>query len=190
MAWMLLPAGLAGLPGCGGLGGLMSPRTLSIDAVELQRILDRSFPVERRLLEVLDVRVWAPRLRLLPAVNRLGMQLEVGARDRLFGGSWGGRLDFDAGLRFDSTDASLRLAQVRVLDFSLDATGSAARSPAERLGATLVERVLEGFSVYRLPAERAESLRRAGLAPVALTVSAGGVEIALAPVVPAAPATR
>ena len=64
--------------------------------------------------------------------------------------------------------------------FSLDG-GATPGSQAERLGAVLAERVLEDFTVYRVPAERAAQLLRAGVAPGAVTVTPRGVEVTLAP---------
>lgn len=178
--WLgLVCAAPAVLAGC---AGLMLPRTLSLDADELQRLIERRFPIERRLLEVLEVNLSAPRLRLLPDVNRLAAIVDIGTRDRLFGGSWRGRLDFEAALRFEAADPSLRLTQVRVRDFSLDTAASGLRAQAERLGAALVERVLEDLVVYRLPPERSDALRRAGLVPGAVTVTARGVDVTLVPV--------
>jgi len=48
-----------------------------------------------------------------------------------------------------------------------------------RLGAALVEKVLEDLAIYRLGAEPSSRLREAGLTPGAVTVTARGVEITL-----------
>ena len=165
---------LAALAGCAGLFG---PPTVRLSESELHRLAQRAFPVQRRVLEVMDTTVANPRLRLLPDTNRIGALLDIGARDRLFGGVWQGQLDFDAGLRWEPADQSVRLAQVKVLDLRLATSGNAARSPGERLGAALAERVLEDFTLYRLSNERAAELQRQGLVPQAVTVTARGVEI-------------
>uniref|UniRef100_UPI0012FD5DB6 hypothetical protein n=1 Tax=Rubrivivax gelatinosus TaxID=28068 RepID=UPI0012FD5DB6 len=47
----------------------------------------------------------------------------------------------------------------------LDSPGGRAPLPAERLAGLAAERALEGLVVWRLPPERAERLRRAGLTP-------------------------
>ena len=108
--------------GCAGLGG---PTTVTLRADEIQALVQKSFPRERRLLEVLDVQ----------------------ARERLLGGSWAGRLDFDAALRWDAADQSVRLTQVRVQDLVLTSGGNATRSSTERLGAAVAERLLEDLSL-------------------------------------------
>ena len=168
----------ATLLACGALDG---PRSVSLSEAESQRRIELAFPLERRVLELLELSLSAPKLRLIPERNRLAAELDIGARDRLRGGQWSGRLAFESALRYDATEQSLRLAQVRVLQLTLG-SGGASQAQAERIGAVLAERVLEGFTVYRLSADKASSLQRAGMAPGEVVVNARGVEITLAPV--------
>lgn len=187
--WLLTlaSAALPLLSGCAGLGG---PRVITLDEAELSRLVARAFPMNRRLLELLDLQLSAPRLQLLPDSNRLAVALAVAAEDRVFGGIGRGELAFDSALRWSPEDATLRLAQVRVRRIELMASGDprgAAREPAftlaggaRRIGQALAELVLEDLAVYRLSAERQQQLRRQGLQPGAVTVTARGVEITLA----------
>lgn len=161
---------------------LQPPNRVTLSQSDLQRLLERHFPLDRRLLEVLDVTITAPKLRLNPESNRLATELDVATRDRLFGGRWQGRLALDSALRYEPSDQTIRLAQVRVQDFSIDNAGASVRTQAERLGALLAERVLEDFTVYRVPPERAAQLLRAGVTPGTVTVTSRGVEITLAPI--------
>lgn len=175
---------LAPLAGCAGLGG---PTTLTLSEGDIQERLLKIFPQQRRLLEVLDVDMGAPELRLLPEQNRLAARFDIRARERLFGGSWTGRLAFDAGLRWDSVDQSLRLMQVRVQDLANQPEGAAERgaferTPFERLGAAVAERMLEGLRLYTLEPERAAQLQRQGLRPASVDVNWRGVQIRFEPV--------
>lgn len=160
--------------GCAGFGG---PPTVTLRPGDIQALMQKHFPQERRLLEVLDVTIAAPRTRLLPESNRLGVVLDIQARDRVFGGSRQGRLDFDAALRWEPRDQTVRMTQVRVQDLSLDPEGSATRSRAERLGAAAVERLLEDLSLYQLRGEPAARMQQRGVVPTAVTVTSRGVEI-------------
>ncbi len=160
--------------GCAGFGG---PTTVTLRADEIQALVQKSFPRERRVLDVVDVSISAPRTRLLPDSNRIGAVLDVQARERVLGGSWAGRLDFDAALRWDAAEQAVRLTQVRVQDLVLTAAGDAPRSSTERLGAAVAERMLEGSSLYRLSPERAAQMQQKGYAPSAVTVTSRGVEI-------------
>lgn len=166
----------AGLSACAGLAG---PRTVVFEPAEIERLLARQFPVERRVLEVFDVSLGAPGVRLIADRGRLGAVMALRVRDRLLGASWQGRIDFDAGLRWQAADQTVRLAEVRVQELTFDAAGP--RPLAERLGAVLVERELEGLAIYRLSAERAALLQQRGLVAQAVTVTPRGVEVTFVP---------
>ena len=181
LAWLLSAVALV-LVACAGLGG---PPTVTLSASELEQMVERSFPIDRRLLDLLDVSVRLPKVSLLPERNRVAMVLGVRARDRVFANSWQGQLSFDAALRWDAGDQSVHLTQVRVQDLALDNPGAATRTAAERMGGALAERVLEDMSLYKLTPERLAQLQTnaglAGLAPSAVTVTSRGVEITFAP---------
>jgi hypothetical protein len=165
----------------GGCAGLSGPPVVTLSQPDLDRLVQRNFPVERRLLEVFEVSVNTPRVHLLPERNRLAAVLDLRARDRLLGGQWQGRLDVDAVLRWEPADQSLRLAQVRVQEMAWNGAGTDVPGVAARLGAVLVERVLEDMSVWRLPPEKADELKRKGLEPGAVTFTSRGVEITFQP---------
>lgn len=191
---------LAGLPGAGtlllgsGCAGLGGPTVITLGETELAGLVGRAFPLQRRVLELLDVQMSAPRLRLLPERNRLAVDLALQTQERLLGHSGRGQLQFDSALRWEAQDASIRLTQVRVQQIGFDGGGlpagaaaAAAALPAsgpasasQRLGRALAERMLEDLTVYRVSTERQASLRQMGLQPGAVTVTARGVEITLA----------
>lgn len=179
-------SGLA-LLSLGACAGLVGPPTVTLSEAEIAQLMARSFPLDRSLLDVFDVTVSAPRVRLLTERKRLAAVVGVQARNRLLGLSWQGQLDFDAALRWDASDQTVRLAQVRVQDLAFADPGALNRSAAERLGAALAERVLEGSAIYRLPAERAAQLRAKGYVPGSVDVTWRGLEIAFVPL-PAATA--
>ena len=119
------------LAGCVGLGG---PTVITLSEAEIAALIQRSFPLTRRVLEVFDVQLQAPHLRLLPAQNRLAVDLTVSTQDRLFGRTARGQLQFDSALRYDARDATVRLTQVRVQQVNLSA-GSAAAGTVPPLAA-------------------------------------------------------
>jgi hypothetical protein len=192
-------------------GALSPPSAYTLSQADLQQRLERRFPLERRLMEVFEVTATQPLLRLDPPRNRIAADLQLAARDRLLGGRWSGRLSFDAALRFDATDQSVRLQQVKVLQLQMDGAqgGATAGAPpgtagganggfpgvnpnpgsagtpsatAQRLAALLAERVLEGLVVFQLSPEQAEKLKRAGVAPQGVAVTPKGLEFSFAPI--------
>lgn len=183
------------LAACAGLGG---PTVITLGQADLERWAARTFPMQRRVLELLDVQLIDPRLRLLPERNRLALSLSLRSRELLTGHAMSGRMAFDSALRYDVHDAALRLTQVRVQELALDAgdapaavdagqvaaslSGPGGLSPGlgQRVALVLAERALEDLAIYRVSPERLADLRRVGLQPGAVTVTARGVEITLA----------
>lgn len=189
-----------------GCAGALGPRVITFSESDLTGLINRSFPVKKRLLELLDVQLAAPSLRLLPERNRLALDLTLSTQERLTGKSGRARLVFDSALRYAPGDASVRLTQVQVQRLDVE-TGAALPSLPGALSATvpgaspsasaaaaasaqagtaswisglLAERVLEDLAIYRVSAERLASLRQLGLQPGAVTVTARGLEITLA----------
>ena len=109
---ILLPA-LAVLlaAGCAGLGG---PKVIVLDEAEIARLVAKNFPLERRALEVLELRLDTPRVALQPERNRLSTELALEATERLSARRFRGQLAMDYGLRYDEAAQAVRLADVRV----------------------------------------------------------------------------
>lgn len=174
---MLLLAASTWLAGCAGLGG---PRNVSLSLAELQNLVDRQFPHQRRVLEVVDINVARPTLRLLPERNRIGTDLDLAASERLSGRAVRGSLSLDYALRYEPSDASVRLSQVRVQEARLD-MGNGPLSPSgARIGALLAERLLDDFAIYRADPERLKAIQRLGITAADIVVTARGVDIRFA----------
>lgn len=168
------------LAGCGSLP--LGPDHILLSETQLAQALARQFPVQKRYLELFDLRLSDPRLRLLPDSNRVGTQMHY-----VLGESWlgarrvEGQMDFSYGLRFEPADASVRLAEVRVEAFELSGLGPALLPQARRLGGLVAEQFLEGQSIYRIPPERLQAAQNLGRQPGALQVVPGGVLLQLQP---------
>ncbi|MEY2890408.1 MAG: hypothetical protein RJA98_316 [Pseudomonadota bacterium] len=168
---------VGGLAGCAGLAG---PQTITLSQAELTQILEKQFPLDRRMMEVLDVQITRPRLTLLPESNRLATELDVSASDRLFGRAMKGALALDYALRYDEVEHAIRLTQVHVNRFELTAVPENMRGVANRLGALLAEQLLADFPIYRIKPETLKAAGAMGVKPGAVTVTSRGVEVTLA----------
>lgn len=167
------------LAGCAGV-----PRSITLSEAELQTQLARRFPMQRSLLDSIDLQLSDPRLRVDAAAGRLATELVLQASERRSGRSLQGRMALDYGLRFEPSDASIRLVQPRIesLELATDAALAPRRAElVQRLGGALAERLLDDLVLYRVPESRLQSLRAVGLQPAALRVTADGVEITFAP---------
>jgi hypothetical protein len=166
---ILLCCAVWGLAGCAGLGG---PRVVTLTPQAMSERLAREFPLDRRLLEIVDVRVSDPRLKPEPDSGRLRADFRVQATERLSGARFDTTLGVLAGLRWQASDGTLRLERV-----DLDLPPPASREPQWwlRVGSVLGSRVFDDRVVWRAPAD-------SGLTVERITVTAAGVELRLVPV--------
>jgi hypothetical protein len=175
----LLLMAAAWLAGCANMGG---PKTITFSEAELTRFIERNAPVDRRLLDVLDVHVSAPRVKLMPETNRLATEMDVSTTERMSGRRYGGRIGFDYALRYEEADQSIRLTQVRVSKFELDGVPSPSMSGFAKFGKLIAEQMLENLSLYRFKPADLRNAEGQGYKPGAVTVTSRGIELTLAPI--------
>ncbi len=175
-ALLLLPSLLVGMSACA-----TSPRTLTFSQADLTRWAQTRFPMDRKMLEVLDVTLSNPQFSLRPESNRLAAVLDLSGKDRLFGRSFTGQLAFDGSLLFDANEQAIRLADVKVSQLKLDGLPSAVQSAVQGLGPLLVQQVFERQPLYRFKPEDLQRAAAAGLKPGALQITGRGIELSLVP---------
>jgi hypothetical protein len=159
------------------------PRTVDMSEQQLAALISRQFPFNSRYLEVFDIVLDAPRVRLMPAENRIGTELGYTLGAGLFTSrQFQGALNLSYGLRFDATDQTVRLADVRVENFEVPGVPSAYASRANRLGGLLAEGLLKDFVLYRLKPEDLQASSQWGYQPGPMTVVPGGLQLRLDPV--------
>ncbi|HNR84458.1 MAG: hypothetical protein IT498_05110 [Rubrivivax sp.] len=170
----LLPALLACAGGAS--GGWLLP------VARLDELLARRFPVTRSLAGLADLTLHSPRLSLLPAANRVATALDLVLTERLGGRRYTGAIELDSALQLDLQQGAVRLSAVRVQRLGLDQLPPAAQTLLARHAPPVVEQLLEGLVIYRLPPERLATLRAAGRgAPPQLRVQPDGLRLELAP---------
>jgi len=182
--WLALASVLL-LAACAGLD---VPRSITLGEAELQAQLAKRFPMQRSLLDTFELNLYEPRLRLDAQASRLATDVALRASDRRSGRSLQGRLALDYALRYEPSDATIRLAQPRIQSLDFDAAPGLSARQAEllqRMGIPLAERLLDDLVLYRVPAERLDKLKAAGFRPGTLQVTPAGVEITIEPVPPA-----
>ena len=60
-------------------------KTYTVPLEQMQQGVDKRFPVRKRLADIVDIQVQSPRLKLLPALNRLGTELDMNVLERVSG---------------------------------------------------------------------------------------------------------
>lgn len=176
--WAGVLALLALLSGC---AGLIGSHDVDISESQLTLLLARQFPLERKVAEVIDLTVTNPVLTLIPQGNRVGTELDVAALDRLFGNTATAHVKLDYGLRFQPSDHTIRMTQVRVRDLTLASGSSNLHGAAQRIGGLVAENALEDLVIYRMKPAQADEMDRLGLVASPITVTPQGLHMTVAP---------
>lgn len=158
-------------------------RMVEISEARLAALIARQFPHHGRYLEVFDIALEAPRLKLMPQENRIATQLPyVLGGPLLDGRRHQGMLQLSYGLRFEPSDLSVRLTEVRVEEFRLPGLPPALQPRASRLGGLLAENLLHDFPIHRFQPEDLQAAGGWSYQPGALRVVPGGLQLQLEPV--------
>ena len=155
----------------------LDPRHVTLSAGEVQSLVERRFPRQQRVMELLDVNLTNPVVKLVPERNRLATSMDLQASERLSGRALRGSLALDHSLRFEPSDGTVRLANVRVEEMKLELAGTPLSGQAARLGALLAERALDDFVIYRVTEERRQAMARLGVNNADVAVTARGIEL-------------
>jgi hypothetical protein len=175
LVWLALAALLSGC------AALLGPRTIEVSQEQLQQHIAARFPYHNRFLELLDIGVSAPRVTLLPDSNRIATVIDVSASDRFLRSALRGTLALDYGVRYEPSDHTLRLAQVRVEGFRIDGAPAAVQGQLNRIGALIAEQLLYDQVVHRLDANDVQALQRRGYRPGEVKITSRGIALTLEP---------
>ena len=178
----LLSAGVTSAALLAGCSAILGPRTVEVTQAQLEQLLARRFPMTQRVFEIFDVSVSAPRLRLLPASNRIATDLDVGSTDRLLRSQHRGLLSLSFGLRYEAADNTLRVTQVRVEQVQIDAAPALLQRHLERLGTLVAEQSLDDQVIHTLREKDVEAVQGRGYRPSELRVTPRGLLVTLLPI--------
>ena len=154
-----------------------APGGHTIGLAQIERAVAERFPLTLGVGGLIDLHLEPPRLRLLPAQNRIGSAWDLEAGGPALRHRYRGLFDLDFLLRYEPADRTIRAHQPRVQALRL--TGLPSR-PAELLdayGPMLAEQALQDVVLHQLGARELALPDAMGLQPDTLTVTAQGVVI-------------
>ena len=169
---------LAAISGC---TSLLGTHDVDISESQLTVLMARQFPMERKVMEVIDLNITNPVLTLMPESNRVGTELDVTAIDRLFGSTALGHVKLDYRLRFQPSDHTIRMTEVRVRELSLSSGSNNLHGAAQRIGGLVAENALENLVLYRMKPAQADEMDRLNLVASPITVTPQGLHMSVSP---------
>ena len=148
---------------------------------QLEQAIAGRFPLRYPVGGLVDLNLLAPRLRLLPEVNRLGTDLTVEASGPALRRSYSGAFDLDFALRYEAKDRTVRAHQLRVRSLRFPDLPPGPSELLNAYGATLAEQALGEVVLHTLRPQDLALLDPMGLQPGSITVTATGLAISFVP---------
>lgn len=178
---LLVSALLLPLAGCQTLQP--GPRPIDISERKLMQLMAQRFPLRQRHLGLVDLTLDQPRLRLMPQEDRIGTELNYRVGTLVPGlPAMQGVMGLSYGLRFEASDRTLRLTQVRLEKLGVEGLSAAQADQVRQLaGSLLAGELLQEMVVHQLKAEDLDAVGRRGYRPGALKVVPGGLRLVLEP---------
>jgi hypothetical protein len=160
---------------------LLTGRRITLSAAQLQAAVDPRFPMTQRVAEVLDVRLSAPRLQLLPERGRIAAELQLDIAERLLLTTHPARLALDFGLRFQASDRTVRLQDVRVQQLVFTRLAPPYQDLMNRHAPRLAERALDGLVLHQISEADWNTLQMLGLQPGEFSITPLGLSLDFGP---------
>ncbi len=164
LAWPLVKAGQA-------------QPSYTVSAARLEQAVAQRFPLRLPVAGLVDISVQPPRLRLLPALNRLGADMVVGAAGQALRRAYTGSFELDFALRYEASDLSVRAHQLRVHNLQFDGLGPQPSALLAVYGPALAEQALQDAVLHTFKAQDLALPDGMGLQPGTMTVTTQGLVI-------------
>ena len=163
------------------------PKTLNISQERLMQLIAGQFPFNSKMLEVLDVGVSSPKISFDAANNRINTSLALNVAGSGIAGlltkrEYKGGIDLSYGLRFEPSDNSVRMTDVKLNKLNVEGTPDLMERPISRLGVALAQRLLSDLPLYKVSAKDMEAAKGWGYKPGAFKIGATGLAITLDPI--------
>lgn len=137
----------------------------------LQRVIAERFPVRYAVADLFTLDVDAPRLRMLPELNRLASELALRAAGPALRRSYTGSFDIDFRLRYEASDQSIRAHDLRAHSFRLPGVDPGALKLLDTYGQALAQQALLEVVLHRLRPRDLALADAMGLQPGDITVT-------------------
>ena len=168
------------LAGCAAIGP-PGPKVYTISQAQLLELIALKFPFNERVADLLDLQALQPRIKLLPQTNRIATELDVSLSERFLRSTFKGSLTMDYGLRFEPSDNSVRMTDVKVSSLQFSGVPALYQPYVNSLAPLLAEKLLKDFSLHKLSPADMVAVNGWGYAPGGFQVTEQGLSISLVP---------
>ncbi|MES2106662.1 MAG: DUF1439 domain-containing protein [Pseudomonadota bacterium] len=155
LALPLLAIGL--LASC---AGLIGPRQLDVPVERLQQGLERRFPLNNRVMTLLDVQLTHPQLTMLPESGRVALALDLNVAPPFIKQSWSGNLALSGRLVIDNARNAVFINDARVDTINISGVDEERQRQFRLVASVVADKLIKDVPIYSF---RPEDLRIAGV---------------------------
>jgi hypothetical protein len=124
-------------------------RSVSVSAIQMQRTLERTFPVTQRYFDLIDLTYHDVTIAIDPATRRIHLMLAVTAT--IAGHVLHGALTADTDLRYEAQRGDLFLDQLRVRELTIEQISPQLLGRIRPMAISLLAEHLATHPLYTLP---------------------------------------
>ena len=162
---------------CSALPGGRGQPSYKVSIEQLQQAVARRFPLRYPVAGLVELNLQAPRLRLMPEVNRLGMEMVVEASGPALRRGYSGTFDLEFALRYEPSDQTVRAYQLRINSLRFTGLPQGATEILNGYAPVLAEQSLREVVVHPLRPQDLALADNLGLQPGDITVTPQGLTI-------------
>lgn len=162
------------LTGC--TGNLFKPNQFSFTTAEMQRNLDKRFPIDKKYLGVIDLTLLNPKITTRPDTKRLALQFDTKVYMLGYNRTLDSNISITTNLVYDVAKQSVVLKEPRLEKIGVVGMPSGQAESLNQIAAMLVSDQLEGASIYHFTPNETRFLGMS-LAPESLEITDAGVTV-------------
>jgi hypothetical protein len=154
-----------------------APAGHKVSLDQLQQAVARRFPLRYPVPGVLNLDLQIPRLRLLPAQNRLRSEMVVEVGGPALNRSHQGSFDVDFALRYEPSDRTVRAHQLRLGRLRFPSLQPGVVDMLNTYAPALAEQSLRELVLHQLQPQDLKMVDAMGMQPGPITVTDQGLVI-------------
>lgn len=155
------------------------PPGYPVSLAQMQQAVGERFPRRYPVQGLMDLELQTPRLKLLPAQNRLSARMAVQAAGPALNRAHQGNFDVDFGLRYEPSDRTLRAHQLRLARLEFPTLQPRVVEMLNVYAPMLADQSLKEVVLHELKPKDLATLDAMNMQPGEITVTDKGLVIGL-----------
>lgn len=159
---------------------LIGPRDVTVSLAKMQQGLERRFPIDKRVLSVLEVKVTNPQLSLQPERERVALSVDAAVTPPFIRQHWRGNLAISGRLQLDPQRNAVYLFDASVDRVNIEGMDESQQRQFAKVASLVGDQLMHETPIYTF---KPEELRYAGVqfVPTQLRTTADGLVVRFEP---------